>query len=174
MKSENIRTTLPPAPMRHAEKLRAAGLKVTGPRLAILGLLEHDRSHPGAEDVLGALRGRHPSLSLSTVYKTLEAFVRAGLCRHVAGDGALLRVDGTLDPHDHAMCRVCGAVFDVDRETVEHPVPPARLAGGLTVTGIRVEYDVVCAGCGRTGRPGTQRERTEHAERASKTASTAS
>jgi Fe2+ or Zn2+ uptake regulation protein len=147
MKSEMLRIEPTPDPPSGAERLRARGVKVTGPRLAILGLLERNRTHPSAEAVFAALRPEHPSLSLSTVYKTLDVFIRAGLCRHVTGEGVPLRVDGTLFPHDHASCRTCGAIFDVAAGVVEHPTPPARLPGGLTVTGLRVEYDVVCAAC---------------------------
>jgi len=151
MKSEWLRVSPAPDASSCAERLRVAGLKATGPRLAILAFLVQDRTHPSAESVFEALRPRHPSLSLSTVYQTLAVFIRAGLCRHVVGEGVLLRVDGTLVPHDHAVCRACGTVFDVAAGIVRHPAPPTRLPGGLTVTGLRVEYDVVCAGCTGAG-----------------------
>ncbi len=134
---------------RRAERLREAGLRVTAPRLAILGALEADRSHPNAEQLYAALRDGHPSLSLSTVYKTLEAFLRAGLVRRVATDGSL-RVDGVLKEHDHAYCRACARVFDVDRRHFESAEAPVRLPQGLAVQGFRIEYDVVCATCRST------------------------
>jgi Fe2+ or Zn2+ uptake regulation protein len=134
---------------RRAERLRSAGLRVTAPRLAILGVLEADRSHPNAEQVLAALRREHPSLSLSTVYKTIEAFLRAGLVRRVATDGSL-RVDGVLKEHDHAVCRACARVFDIDRRHFGSADVPERLPQGLAVRGFRIEYDVVCATCRST------------------------
>jgi Fe2+ or Zn2+ uptake regulation protein len=80
-------------------------------------------------------------------------------------------VDGALVPHDHALCRTCGATFDVAAGAVEYPIPPARLPGGLVVTGLRVEYDVVCAACGpAAGRQG-QGERIERPGTAAKAAS---
>lgn len=133
---------------RLAHRIRSAGLKVTGPRLAILEQLERDASHPTAEGVLAVLRREHPSLSLSTVYKTLEAFLAVGLCRRVVGDGARMRVDGVTRPHDHAVCRSCGRIFDVDRALYPLPPPPTRLPDGLSVTGIHIQYDVECSDCG--------------------------
>lgn len=130
-----------------AEKLQAAGMKVTAPRLAVLRYLESNPTHPGAEQIFAELRSRHPSLSLSTVYKTLEAFLRAGVCRRIAGEGTRLRVDGTLHPHDHAVCRSCGRIFDVAAALYPRSRPPAELPGGLAVTGVRVEYDVICGAC---------------------------
>jgi Fur family peroxide stress response transcriptional regulator len=137
-----------------AERLRKAGLKATGPRLAILGALERDESHPTAEQLFESLQLAHPSLSLSTVYKTLETFLRADLCRRVVGDGSRLRVDGIVECHDHALCRSCGRVFDVQRDLYPLPPPPASLPEGLRVTGVRVEYDVECSDCTRSSSPG--------------------
>jgi Fe2+ or Zn2+ uptake regulation protein len=129
------------------ERLRRAGLKATGPRLVLLAALEQDRNHPTAEQLYETLRPQYPSLSLSTVYQTLDTFIRTGLCRRVSAAGSRLRVDGTPQDHDHAVCRVCGTIFDIDQRLLPLPAPPAYLPQGLTVTGVRVEYDVVCASC---------------------------
>ena len=67
------------------ERLRGVGLKATGPRVMLLVALKQDRSHPTAEQLYENLRLAHPSLSLSTVYQTLDAFIRTGLCRRVSG-----------------------------------------------------------------------------------------
>jgi Fur family peroxide stress response transcriptional regulator len=131
-----------------AERLRAAGLKVTAPRLAILGALEQNRQHPSAEELHQGLAELHPSLSLSTVYVTLEAFVRAGLVNKMPEVDGRLRVDGIQQPHDHAICRRCGAIFDIDRDHFPLPSAPDRLPEGLEVLGVRVEYDVLCSSCG--------------------------
>jgi Fe2+ or Zn2+ uptake regulation protein len=128
-------------------RLHRAGLKATGPRMMILAALEQDNSHPTAEYLYDTLRRDLPSLSLSTVYQTLDVFIRTGLCRRVSGLGDRLRVDGTPQDHDHAVCRLCGAIFDVDRDQVQLPIPPGYLSNGLMVTGIRFEYEVICASC---------------------------
>ena len=136
-------------------RLHRAGLKATGPRMVILAALEQDHTHPTAEHLYGTLRRDHPSLSLSTVYQTLDVFLRTGLCRRVSGPGDRLRVDGTPQDHDHAVCRLCGAIFDVDRDQVQLPTPPGQLPNGLLVTGIRFVYEVICRACqealGRVG-----------------------
>ena len=129
------------------ERLHQAGLKATGPRMLILAALEHDRNHPTAEQLFERLRQDYSSLSLSTVYQTLDAFLRAGLCRRVTDAGDRMRVDGTPQDHDHAVCRVCGAIFDIDRRLFPLPIPPAHLPNDLVVTGLRLEYEVICATC---------------------------
>lgn len=129
------------------ERLHRAGLKATGPRMLILEAIEHDCSHPTAERIHETLRQDHPSLALSTVYQTLDAFIRTGLCRRVSGAGDRLRVDGTPQDHDHAICGMCGEIFDIDRQLFPLPSPPDRLPNGLTVTGLRLEYEVICTAC---------------------------
>ncbi|WP_089722383.1 Fur family transcriptional regulator [Candidatus Entotheonella palauensis] len=130
-----------------AERLRAAGLKATGPRIAILDAVERNSHHPSAEDIYQELVESHPSLSLSTVYGTLNAFARAGLVRKLSEVDGRLRVDGTKTPHDHAICRICGAIFDVEPDPSTTPILPSELPGGLAVLDVRIEYDVVCAQC---------------------------
>ncbi len=129
------------------ERLRRAGLRVTAARLAVLSLLGSERRHPTAEQVHATLHPAHPSLSLSTVYGTLDAFVRAGLCRRVRSGDGRMRVDGTAVEHDHAVCRGCGRIFDVERGGIALPPVPARLPRGLTVGAVRIEYDVICSSC---------------------------
>jgi len=113
----------------------------------ILDAVERNCSHPSAEDIYQELAERHPSLSLSTVYGTLSAFVKAGLVRKLSEVDGRLRVDGTKPPHDHAICRICGAIFDIEPNLRTAPTPPSELPGGLAVLEVRVEYDVVCAKC---------------------------
>ena len=135
---------------QQAERLREAGLKATGPRIAILGAIERNRNHPSAEEIYQELAESHPTLSLSTVYGTLNAFARAGLVRKLSEVDGRLRVEGTKAPHDHAICRMCGAIFDVESDPESTPAPPSTLPGGLVVLDMRVEYDVVCATCAST------------------------
>jgi len=134
-------------PTERAKTLRAAGLKVTGPRLAILEAVENNPNHPSAEELYRELSDNHPSLSLSTVYGTLSAFVRVGLVRKLSEVDGRLRVDGMKEAHDHAICRTCGAIFDIDRAMAAALSPPPELPGELTVLDVRVEYDVVCSDC---------------------------
>jgi Fe2+ or Zn2+ uptake regulation protein len=116
--------------------------------VAILSELERNRTHPNAADLYERLSGAHPSLSVSTVYLTLETFEKAGLLRRLTAKDGRVRVDGTTEAHDHAICRDCGDVFDVP--PAGYPLaPPEGLPPGLRVLGTRVEYDVLCRTCQR-------------------------
>ena len=131
-----------------AARLREAGLRVTANRVAILDAVTRHWAHPAAEEIWEGLRPGFPSLSLSTVYQTLETFIRAGLCVRMRGGDGRLRVDGTIHAgaHDHAICRVCGTIYDVPRPAEGMPAP-AALPEGLQLQAVRLEYEVLCRDC---------------------------
>lgn len=131
----------------HARRLREAGMRATGPRVAILSLLEAERTHPTAEQIHEALATELPSLSLSTVYSTLESFLQAGLVRRIPTPEGRLRVDGTTQDHDHAVCRSCGRVFDVPRGRDPHDATDVTLPTGMQLIGVHIEYEVICSAC---------------------------
>lgn len=89
------------------------GLKVTPQRLAILKYLRENRIHPTAEKVYKEVFKKYPSISLKTVYNTLERFVEAGMIQELNVDPNKMRFDACTDHHDHFHCRVCDNVYDV-------------------------------------------------------------
>jgi len=131
-----------------SQRIKDQGLRATAARVAILGWLSEDRRHPSAEMVHEGLRERFPTLSLSTVYATLETLIREGLVRRVSSHSGKLRVDGTPLDHDHAVCRACGAIYDVARDLVQRPQAPKHLPSGLRVMNLHIEYEVLCPNCG--------------------------
>src|SRR5438445_12454085 len=84
-------------------RLHRAGLKATGARMVILSALEQDHGHPTAEQLYETLRQEHPSLSLSTIYQTLDVFIRTALCRRISRLGHGLRVAGAPQDSDRAV-----------------------------------------------------------------------
>lgn len=57
------------------QQLRQAGLKVTGPRLKILELLEQAKTrHLSAEDIYKTLLESGEDIGLATVYRVLTQF----------------------------------------------------------------------------------------------------
>ena len=62
-----------------AEVLRQNGYKVTPQRLAVYAVIEHNPTHPNAEVIYRELQPQYPSMSLATVYKTMEIFAKIGV-----------------------------------------------------------------------------------------------
>ena len=54
------------------EALRSRGYKATPQRIAICRIALNSRAHPSAQQVHAEVKKIHPTVSLATVYKTLE------------------------------------------------------------------------------------------------------
>ena len=130
-----------------APRLRAAGLRVTRPRLAVLDVLA-DHPHADADTIVTGARVQHPTLSPQTVYGVLDALVSGGLARRIepAGAPALfeLRVG---DNHHHLVCRACGETQDVDCAAGAAPCLEPADARGFVVDEAEVVYRGLCPAC---------------------------
>jgi Fur family ferric uptake transcriptional regulator len=131
--------------------LREAGLRVTAPRVAVLKALAA-HPHSTADDITTYVRDALGSVSTQAVYDVLRACVGAGLVRRIepAGSSALYETR-TADNHHHLVCRVCGAVVDVDCVIGEAPcLDPSDLAG-FDVDEAEVVFWGTCGDCRATG-----------------------
>jgi Fur family ferric uptake transcriptional regulator len=129
------------------DRLRAAALRVTRPRLSVLGVLA-EHPHVDADTIATAARAVHPSISPQAVYGVLKALVGGGLARRIepAGAPALyeLRVG---DNHHHLVCRECGVVADVDCAVGAAPCLTPSEAAGFVVDEAEVVFWGLCADC---------------------------
>ncbi len=132
---------------RMVARLRAAGLKVTPQRIAIIRELAGDPTHPTAQELYDRLRPSMPSMSFATVYNTLASLAEAGLCasRSVTAGGA--RFDPNTEPHDHAVCDRCGAVHDVPHAAPRGQGKKSRVPEGFSVRAVERIYRGLCASC---------------------------
>jgi Fur family ferric uptake transcriptional regulator len=130
-----------------APRLRAADLRVTRPRVAVLEALAA-RPHADVDTLVTVARTAHPSLSAQAVYGVLAALVEGGLARRIepAGAPALfeLRVG---DNHHHLVCRTCGRVEDVDCATGSAPCLTPADPAGFVVDEAEVVYWGICPAC---------------------------
>src|SRR3712207_5009052 len=146
------------------EQLRAAGLRVTRPRLSVLQVLA-ERPHPDVGAIVAAPRTLHPTVSPQAVYGVLEALIAAGLARRIepAGAPALfeLRVG---DNHHHLVCRSCGAVADVDCTVGAAPCLTPSDTAGFVVDEADGVFWGLCPRC-RAGTPGATEQALQHDNR---------
>lgn len=96
-------------------------MRITPQRIMILRELLGNRNHPTAEEIYRAVCRIYPNISLATVYNTLNMLVELGEIREVAGFDGHKRFDPNLHPHDHAICEVCGRMFDVAQGQFQQP-----------------------------------------------------
>lgn len=112
-----VSNDLPACPSPSEAQLRgaleAAGWRCTRQRVAVFNYLSSVHSHPTAEEVFEAVKPVVPSISLATVYKSLEALVSCKLAAKLCfGDGPA-RYDCRSDNHYHLRCLHTGQVRDL-------------------------------------------------------------
>ena len=131
------------------DAFRAAGLRSTPQRFAVLEYLVRRGVHATAEEICTAVNRADPRASRATVYNNLRVLSRAGLVREVFNDGKPARFDATLRPHHHFVCDLCGGIEDLPWFEAQAPAAIAALAGRM-VRRQEVVFHGVCPGCGQT------------------------
>ena len=93
--------------------LKRHSLKVTPQRVAIMEYLMNSHSHPTAEMIFNDLIKIYPSMSLATVYKTLDTLKNEALVLEINMGESSNRYDSNTAPHAHFMCFGCTSVMDI-------------------------------------------------------------
>ena len=137
---------------------RDRGLKVTPQRQCIFWVLHGNGSHPTAHAVFQSVREEMPTISLRTVYQTLNDLVALGEIQQFdVGTGAA-RLDAATGAHQHLVCTKCGAMRDAHWDFAGLCLPP-RQHQGFTISGAEVIFRGLCAECSQT---------TSHPEKAAR------
>ncbi len=127
--------------------LRAAGLRVTRPRLAVLDAV-HAHPHLDTDALIGAARARLDTVSHQAVYDVLRVLADRGLVRRIQPQGSVARYEARVgDNHHHLVCRSCGAISDVDCATGAAPCLTPSADGGFVVDEAEVIYWGRCRSC---------------------------
>ena len=85
-----------------------------------------------------------PTISLATIYKTLDALVDAGLVQEVSAPSLARRFDARTEPHHHLVCTVCDRVMDSDEPSLNLALPKVP---GFIASSVKVTVLGVCEGC---------------------------
>lgn len=123
------------------------GLAATHQRQVIYETLCEMPGHPGPEEIFARVREQIPSISLATVYKSLHAFLEAGIVHEVSLHGGSLRVDPNPEFHHHLICMQCRSVSDVPAAMVAPVTMHGRLPAGFRVKHYAVEIQGLCSDC---------------------------
>lgn len=91
--------------------MREAGYKLTGPRQAVLQVLQAAGTHLRVEEVLARARALYPGLGRATVYRTLALLTKLGLLRPIYLGEGRARLARVAEGHHHLVCLGCGHSF---------------------------------------------------------------
>ena len=134
----------------YADQLRAADLRVTRPRVAVLEAV-HAHPHADTESIFGAVRSDLPDVSRQAVYDVLAALTTAGLVRRIQPSGSVARYESRVgDNHHHVVCRSCGVIADVDCAIGDAPCLTASDDNGFSIDEAEVVYWGLCPDCSAT------------------------
>lgn len=155
-----MQTTERPAPsdaartVAWANRLRAAGRRVTKQRLAVLDAVDR-RPHSTAEDVAAEVRAVLPAITVQSVYVVLSDLTALDMLRKFEPPASpALYETRTGDNHHHACCIRCGAVTDVDCAVGAAPCLTPAQSHGMHLLSADVVYRGICASCLPAGTEG--------------------
>jgi Fur family peroxide stress response transcriptional regulator len=128
------------------ERCREEGMNVTPQRIAIYRALLESEDHPTPEMLFRTVSSEMPSLSLATIYKTLDALASIGLVRSVAVESDKRRYDANDSPHHHLVCSSCGSIRDYYSHEFDALVPRAPVRG-FVPQNVSVNITGICVAC---------------------------
>lgn len=129
--------------------LKKMGLKVTGPRLKILKILEENLDrHFSAEEIYRILLQSGEEIGLATVYRVLTQFETSGLVirHHFEGGYSVFEINEGQH-HDHLVCIRCGQVNEFQDEIIEERQRSVAAQHGFKITDHALTIYGLCPQC---------------------------
>ena len=149
---------------RIEERLRAAGLRLTPQRFAVMEFLVREGGHRTADQIGACVNRRFPRASRATVYNTIHRLCAVGLLRELRLQGATALYEINLEPHHHFICRLCGRLEDIPMQGLREPSRP-EVAPGYHLESWELVLRGVCARCSAPSAPIQRtRSRKEYSE----------
>lgn len=96
-----------------------AGLKMTGPRKTILKVLGESMDHPSVEAVYERAKAVDPTISIATVYRTLNMLDELDLVTRHEFNESFSRYETNMDHHHHLIDLESGEVIEFQNAELE-------------------------------------------------------
>ncbi len=128
------------APSRIEKLCIDKGMKMTGQRRVIAGVLSEAEDHPDVEEVYRRATQVDPRISIATVYRTVRLFEEANILeRHDFGDGRSRYEEITDEHHDHLIDIQTGRVIEFQNDEIETLKAKIAAEHGFKLVGHRLE-----------------------------------
>ncbi len=124
--------------------------RLTRQRKAVLDVVQKARNHPDAAWIYQEVRKIVPSISLGTVYRTLDALASEGQIAVLARAGEATRYDANPVPHHHLICERCGEIVDLEVELPDVLAAARSAYPDLVLHEAKVEFRGLCPACRQT------------------------
>jgi Fur family peroxide stress response transcriptional regulator len=127
--------------------LRSRGYKATPQRIAICRFVLNTRDHPSAQRVYEEVKKIHPTVSLATVYKTLEVLKNLNLIQEINLPQGQARFDSYMKTHVNLICLQCGDIADLDDTTAIEIIGKVAAAAKFKPKGQIINIFGTCRRC---------------------------
>jgi Fur family peroxide stress response transcriptional regulator len=131
------------------EALRNKGYKATPQRIAICRIALQSREHPTAQRIYDEVKKVHPTVSLATVYKTLQVLRDLDLIHEINLPQGQTRFDPYIKPHINLICQQCGKIEDLDDPTAREISERVSAATKFKPNGQRIDVYGICQKCSK-------------------------
>lgn len=130
------------------EKLHQRGYRMTPQRLALIRLIAASEGHPNAANLFASVKVQYPTMSLATVYKTLDLLKDLNEVIEINLD-EVSHYDGNKPySHPHIICTNCRKIIDGDmEEDMSRLVREVELSMKFKVQRHQLNFYGLCSEC---------------------------
>lgn len=129
------------------KQFQERGLKFTSQRYAIYRALAGSKEHPSVEDLYSTVKKTYPTLSMNTVYNTLESLQAIGIASEISLWHDKARFDANQAPHHHLVCLRCKKIEDLYDDTLDALTLSPKAKQRHRIIGHRIEFHGYCSDC---------------------------
>lgn len=129
--------------------LRDSGYKVTPQRLAICNYVLSSKEHPTVEQIHSKILKKNPTISLNTIYQTMNMLINLGLVHEMRFNGISSRFDPNTSVHANVICQNCSKIRDFESEDIRELWSRIVTEMNIEPLGQRLDIYVLCDECSR-------------------------
>lgn len=119
---------------------------MTRQRELVMRIIHNSEEHLSAQEIFFEAKALLPSISMATVYNSLQYLCEAKLIRKLSVENGVDKYDKSCVPHAHLVCKECKRLTDVDSNGLGEMLSNFLKVNALAYS-LNVEY--VCEDCAK-------------------------
>lgn len=129
--------------------LKQKNLKLTHQRQGVVQTFSGHKGHISAEELYRKVQKKFPEIGFTTVYRTLNLMVAAGIASANNFKSSFTRFEliGKKDHHDHLICTKCGEIIEFENKLIEDLQGSVAKEHGFKLTEHTLEIFGICSVC---------------------------
>lgn len=131
------------------ERLKEKEVALTPQRMAIGEFLSRSEGHPTVDEIHMAIQRRYPTMSVATVYSTLELLKELGEVQELSiRKRGRACFDANPHLHHHLLCRKCGKILNIEVDYPSGcPIIAKEGVNGCKVEEVQAYLYGICSEC---------------------------